>query len=54
MSQLHEATTIWARVWRMRIGIDVGQLVAVVSPKPSIVRVSTVASPVAPRAAVIP
>ena len=46
-SQLHEATMSWARVWRMRLGMEVGQLVAVVSPNPSMVRVSTVASPVA-------
>ena len=53
-SQLHEATMSWARVWRMRLGIEVGQLVAVVSPNPSMVRVATVASPVACSAAVMP
>ncbi len=53
-SQLHEATISWAPVWRMRFGIDVGQFVAVVSPNPSMVRVATVASPVACSAAVMP
>ena len=46
-SQLHEATMSCAPVWRMRLGMDVGQLVAVVSPKPSMVLGGTVASPVA-------
>ena len=32
-SQLHEATMSWARVWRMRLGSDVGQLVATVEPE---------------------
>ena len=45
---------ICAWVWWMRLGMEVGQLVDVVSPKPSMVRVATVASPVAVRAAVIP
>ena len=53
-SQLHEATMSWALVWRMRLGIDVGQFVAVVSPNPSMVRVATVATPVACSAAVMP
>ncbi len=53
-SQLHEATTSWAAVWLMRVGMDVGQLVAVVRPNPSMVRVATVASPVACSAAVMP
>jgi hypothetical protein len=38
----------------MRLGTEVGQLVAVVSPKPSMVRVATVASPVACSDAVMP
>ena len=53
-SQLQLATTTWARVWRMRFGNEVGQSDAVVRPKPSMVRVATVASPVASSAAVMP
>ncbi len=47
------ATMTCGRFCRMMIGSDVGQLVAVVSPKPSMVLVCTVASPVAWRAAVM-
>ena len=53
-SQLHDATISCALVWRIRFGMEVGQSVAVVRPKPSMVRVATVASPVACSAAVIP
>ena len=53
-SQLHEATMSWARVWRIRVGIDVGQLDAFTNPNPSIVLVATVASPVDCSAAVMP
>ena len=53
-SQLHEATMSCARVCCMRLGMDVGQLVAVVSPNPSMVWVDTVASPVASSDAAMP
>ena len=53
-SQLHVATMSWAPVWRMRLGIDVGQFDAFSSPNPSMVRVYTLTSPVACRAAVMP
>src|SRR6202050_734778 len=53
-SQLHDAMTSCAPVSRMRLGIEVGQLLELTSPKPSIVLVWTVTSPVACSAAVIP
>ena len=53
-SQLQEATMSCARVWRMRLGMEVGQSVAVVRPNPSMVLVATVASPVAWSDAVMP
>src|ERR1700735_1230396 len=53
-SQLHEATMSGARVCCMRLGMEVGQLVAVVSPNPPMVWVDRVASPVAWSDAVVP
>ena len=54
MSQLQLAMMSWGCSSAMIRGIEVGQLVAVVRPNPSIVLVCTVASPVADRAAVMP
>src|ERR1700722_12608415 len=53
-SQLQEATMICACVCWIRFGREVGQFEAFTNPKPSMVRVATVASPVALRAAVMP